>query len=147
MTHTAHFPDVIRTQLERMDGKASIVQLARALDLDAHGLAWELEHVGGFVNVNGYWQVSTVVAEVQAYATPYPDDEAAGDVPLSQVREDLERIVCQHPTVGTTRTTPRGHHGACDIDVFDFDGQQIALVTVYADGNVEALPVDLAQVA
>jgi hypothetical protein len=225
MTHTANLPDVVRNALRAMGGKANIVQLARRLDLEAHGLAWELEHLEAdeqIANVNGDWTLlDTVVDAVNAYSAGAPETSpatytvtattsAAGlfvqrvkrgsdmtpddvvelvadvtgqsperiaayllyrfnvgaetlripanttvegasacditldAVDLSMIRDDVTKIVVQHETVGSVKGTPRGHHGACDLEVFDLDGQQIALVVVYADGRVEALPGALA---
>lgn len=65
---------------------------------------------------------------------------AVGVVPLAQLRDDVEKIIQGHPTVDSARTTPRGHDGACDLDVFDSDGESIALVTIDADGTILACP-------
>lgn len=77
---------------------------------------------------------ATVHGAVLAYV-----GDGTGDLPLATIREDLERIIHQHPTVDSASTTPRGFDGACDIEAFDFDGAQIALVTLDAKGHVEAL--------
>lgn len=67
--------------------------------------------------------------------------DGSGDLPLAVVRDDIARIVQQHPTVESVAVTPRGHDGACSMDIHGHDGDQIALVVVYADGQAEALPV------
>jgi hypothetical protein len=67
-------------------------------------------------------------------------------VSLDTLRDDITRIVQQHETVGSVQTTPRGKRGACTMEVFGHDGQQIAVVTIGADGTVDALPVVLAEV-
>jgi hypothetical protein len=143
MTHTANFPDVILGELRRVGGKADTIALARGLNLDAHGLAWELERCAVVVNVNGEWAPNTVINAVLAY-----NGSGTGDLPVAEIRDDVARIVEQHPDTGSVHFTPRGSHGAGDFEVFDADGQQIALVTVYADGKVKALtPADPAELA
>jgi hypothetical protein len=142
MTAIANFDAVILAELQRVGGQTDIVWLARSLNLDAHGLAWELERCDAVVNINGKWAANTVVNAVLAY-----NGSGAGDLPVAEIRDDVAKIVQQHPGACTVHFTPRGGDGAGDFEVFDFDGRQFALVSVYADGRVEALPVVQAELA
>lgn len=144
MTHTAHFPDVIAGQLRMTAGKATSVHLARALNVELHGLEWELAKLDTVENVNGVWMLTdTVIGAVTAYAAAAHAGAASADAPLdlATVAEDVKTLVLQHEQTGAASIIPRGHHGACDIEVFDYDHKPIAHVTVYADGRVEALPI------
>jgi hypothetical protein len=145
--YLANFREVIRAELFKMGGKADTVALARRLDLDAHGLAWELEQANdAFVNVNGEWMPNTVFAAVLAYLDRGSNRHSFVELPVAQVRDDVERIVQQHADTGSVHFTPRGGHGAGDFEVFDAAGEQIALVSIYTDGRVEALPVVRAEI-
>lgn len=88
---------------------------------------------------------------VRIPANPSIDGTAACDLTIEahdvgMVRDDVAKIIEGHEGVGYAHTTPRGHDGAADIDVFDHDGQPIAFVCVYADGRVEVLPIVRAEI-
>lgn len=77
----------------------------------------------------------TVIAAVLTYA-----GENVGDLDLETLRDDVEKIVHGHELVGAVHRIPRGHHGACDIEVYGYDDRLMALVVLDRDGNVHALP-------
>jgi hypothetical protein len=56
------------------------------------------------------------------------------------VQADVVNIARTVADVGAVLTVPRGHNGACDIEVFDRANQPIAFVVVDHRGHVEALP-------
>jgi len=135
MTITADLVTDAKAYIEKRGGTATAIAIARALGHDPRELQHTLISHPHFDVRNGIWSVS-IVGSVAAYA-----DREPTDLPLDRIREDIERIVHGHRAIGAVMTTPRGHHGACDIAIYDYDDEQIALVVIYRDGRVEVLPV------
>jgi hypothetical protein len=140
-TYTLHAGD-FATRTERATGLSADDVVTATVALTGQ----PAERVAAFLLYRRYADERTL----RIPAAPTDGAEACyitrDELDVATVREDVAKLIEGHEGVGASRTIPRGHNGAADIEVFDLDGQQIAFVTIYADGNVEVLPVVQAEI-